>query len=55
MFKKLLILILIAILAAIGAITGLRILGWLITAVVNIAVFALAVFGILYLIRKLKA
>jgi hypothetical protein len=55
MFKNLLILIAIAILAGIGAVAGLKILSWLISAIANIAIFALAIFGILYLIKKLKS
>jgi hypothetical protein len=54
MFKNLIILILIAILAAIGAIAGLQILGWFFRAFFNVAIFILAIMGILFLIRKMR-
>jgi hypothetical protein len=54
MLKSLLILILIAILAAIGAVAGFRILHWFIGAIFNFAVLVLAVIGILFLANKLR-
>jgi hypothetical protein len=55
MLKSILILILIAVLAAIGAAAALRILSWIIGAVVNIAIVVAAFMGIVFLIRKLRA
>ena len=54
MFKNLIILILIAILAAIGAIAGLHILSWFFRAFFNVTIFILAIMGILFLIRKMR-
>jgi len=55
MLKSILILVLIAILAAFGAAAALRIISWVIGAVVNIAIVVAAFLGIMFLIRKLKA
>jgi len=54
MLKNLLILVLIAILAAIGAVAGLHILRWFIGAIFNIAIVILAVIGNLFLVRKMR-
>jgi len=54
MFKNLIILILIAVLAAIGAIAGIHILSWFFRAFFNVAIFILAIIGILFLLRKLR-
>jgi hypothetical protein len=55
MIKTILILILIAVLAALGAAAALRIITWAIGAVVNIAILVAAFMGIMFLIRKLRA
>jgi len=54
MLKNLLILILIAILAAIGAVAGFRILSWFIGAFFNVAILILAIMGIFFLLKKLR-
>ena len=55
MFKNILILILIVILAALGAAAALRIIFWSIRMVFSLALVIAAFAGILYLIRKLRA
>ncbi len=55
MFKNLFILILIVILAALGAAAALRIIFWSIRFVFNLAFVVAAIVGILFLIRKLRA
>ena len=54
-FKTILILILIAILAALGAAAALFIIGRIIVVLVNIAIVIAAFMGIVFLIRKLRA
>ncbi|MDD1475262.1 hypothetical protein MEO41_28945, partial [Dolichospermum sp. ST_sed4] len=49
---NLIILILIAVLAAIGAIAGLHILSWFFRAFFNVAIFILAIIGILFLLKN---
>ena len=55
MFKNLLILILIAILAVIGIGAALKLLSWLIGVIVNIGVVVLAILGIVFLVKKLRS
>ena len=55
MLKSIFLLVLIAVLAAIGAAAALRILAWFIGAIVNIAIVVAAFLGVIYLIRKLRA
>jgi len=55
MLKTIFILILIAVLAALGAAAALRIISWVIGAFVNIAIMVAAFMGIMFLIRKLRA
>ena len=55
MLRVIFILILIAVLAAFGAIAALRIISWFIRATVNIAIVIAAFLGIIFLIRKLRA
>lgn len=55
MLKTILILILIAVLAAIGAAAAIKIVSWFIGAIVNIAIVVAAFIGIIFLIRKLRA
>ena len=55
MLKGILILVLIAVLAAIGAVAALRIISWFIGVFVNIAIVVAAFIGIMFLIRKLRA
>jgi hypothetical protein len=55
MFKNLLILILIAILAVIGLGAAFKLLSWLIGVIVNIGVVVLAILGILFLVKKLRS
>lgn len=55
MVKSIFLLILIAILAAFGAVAALKIISWLIGVFVNVAIVVLAILGIMFLIRKLRA
>ena len=55
MLKTILILILIAVLAAVGAAAAIKIVSWFIGAIVNIAIVVAAFIGIVFLIRKLRA
>lgn len=55
MLKSIIILILIAVLAAIGAAAALRIISWFIGAIINIVIVVAAFLGIVFLIRKLRA
>ena len=54
MLRTIFILILIAVLAAFGAIAAFRIISWFIGALVNIAIVVVAFMGIMFLIRKLR-
>lgn len=54
MLRSLFILILIAVLAAIGAAAALKIISWFIGAIVNIAIVVAAIMGIVFLIKKLN-
>jgi len=55
MLKGILILIVIAVLAALGLAAALRIVWWFIGALVNIAIVIAALLGIMFLIRKLRS
>lgn len=55
MFKNLLILILIAILAVIGIGAALKLISWLLGVIVNIGVVILAILGIMFLAKKLRS
>ncbi len=54
MLRSLFILILIAVLAAIGAAAALKLISWFIGAIVNIAIVVAAIMGIIFLIKKLN-
>ena len=55
MFRNLFILILIIILAALGAAAALRIILWSFRMIFNLALVVAAFVGVMYLIRKLRA
>ena len=55
MLKTILILIIIAVLAAFGAVAAIRILSRLIVMLFNAAIVVAAFMGIVFLIRKLRA
>lgn len=54
MLKSILILILIAVLAALGAAAALHLISWVVGVFVNIAIVVAAFMGVMFLVRKLR-
>lgn len=54
MFKNIFILLLIVILAALGAAAALRIIFWSLRMLFHLAIVIAALIGVLYLLRKLR-
>ena len=54
MLRTIFILILIAILAAFGAVAAIKVISWILGVLVNVAIIVLAFLGIMFLIRKLR-
>ena len=55
MLRSIVLLILIAVLAALGAAAALKLISWFIGVFVNIAIVVAAFMGIMFLIRKLRS